>query len=195
MEYSTWVSLMRWPFFSRVRLRVFSRKGGWLMVPAAADQGVHPGGKLRRGEGLGHIVVGPVHQARDLVHLLGPGRQHDDADAGIGGPDAAAYLEAVDARQHHVQQGHQGVRIGVELIQGLLAGLGLHHLIARPAQVDDDKTADAGFILQDHYLSHGSDVPFFRFYAPHRATIRLKHWRRVSSSRRQEAAPSSSSPA
>ena len=37
MEYSTWVSLMRWPFFSRVRLRVFSRKGGWLMVPAGGS--------------------------------------------------------------------------------------------------------------------------------------------------------------
>ena len=37
MEYSTWVSLMRWPFFSRVRLRVFSRKGGWLMVPGGSS--------------------------------------------------------------------------------------------------------------------------------------------------------------
>ena len=34
MEYSTWVSLIRWPFFSRVRFRVFSRKGGCRISPA-----------------------------------------------------------------------------------------------------------------------------------------------------------------
>ena len=33
MEYSTCVSLMRWPFFSSVRLRVLSRNGGWLISP------------------------------------------------------------------------------------------------------------------------------------------------------------------
>ena len=33
MEYSTWVSFTRWPFFSSVRFRVLSRKGGWLISP------------------------------------------------------------------------------------------------------------------------------------------------------------------
>ena len=33
MEYSTWVSLIRWPFFSSVRFRVFSRKGSCRISP------------------------------------------------------------------------------------------------------------------------------------------------------------------
>ena len=33
MEYSTWVSLIRWLFFSSVRLRVFSRKGSCRISP------------------------------------------------------------------------------------------------------------------------------------------------------------------
>ena len=33
MAYSTWVSLIRWPFFSRVRFRVFSRKGSCRISP------------------------------------------------------------------------------------------------------------------------------------------------------------------
>ena len=33
MAYSTCVSFTRWPFFSNVRLRVFSKKGGWLISP------------------------------------------------------------------------------------------------------------------------------------------------------------------
>ena len=35
IEYSTWVSLTRWPFFSSVRLRVLSRNGGWLISPVS----------------------------------------------------------------------------------------------------------------------------------------------------------------
>ena len=42
MPYSTWVSFTRWPFFSRVRLRVFSRKGGWLISSAETDSSSPP---------------------------------------------------------------------------------------------------------------------------------------------------------
>ena len=37
---------------------------------AAAHEGIYPGGKLRRREGLGHIVVRAGHQAGHLIHLL-----------------------------------------------------------------------------------------------------------------------------
>ena len=47
MEYSTWVSLMRWPFFSRVRFRVFSRKGGWLSSPVACGGSPPPERRIR----------------------------------------------------------------------------------------------------------------------------------------------------
>ncbi|CAN4002036.1 hypothetical protein ICNMLN_ICNMLN_10855, partial [Dysosmobacter welbionis] len=50
---------------------------GDLLSAGPAEQGVHTGGKLCRGEGLGHIVVGAGHQSRHLVHLLGTGGEHD----------------------------------------------------------------------------------------------------------------------
>ena len=110
---------------------------------------------FRRGKGLGHIVVGAGHQARHLVHLLGPGGEHNDADAGIRGPDAAADLKAVDTGQHNVQQRHSGIRILLQPLQRILAGLRLDDVISSPAQIDHDKAADAGFILQNQYLLHG----------------------------------------
>ena len=73
---------------------------------------------------------------------------------GVGGADAAADLKAVDAGQHHVQQGHPGVPVVVQLFQRLLARLGLHHLIAGAAEIDDDKAANAGLIFQYQYLFH-----------------------------------------
>ena len=89
------------------------------VAAGAAEQGVHAGGQLGRGEGLGHIVVRAGHQAGHLVHLLGTGGEHDDADFVVGGPDAAADLKAVDVRQHDVQQGHPGVRVVLQLLQRL----------------------------------------------------------------------------
>ena len=84
---------------------------------------------------------------KGFVHLLRPGREHDDTDTQIGGPDTAAHLEAVDAGQHDVQQGHPDIRVLLQLFQGLLAALGLDNIVARPAQIDNDKAADAAFIL------------------------------------------------
>ena len=115
----------------------------------APEQGVHPGGQLRRGEGLGHIVIGPGHQPRDLVHFLGPGGEHDDADLFVSRPDAAADLEAVHIRQHDVQQGHTHVGVQAQLLQGLLPGAGLDGLIPGAVEVDDHKASDVRFILQD----------------------------------------------
>ena len=73
---------------------------------------------------------------------------------GVGGPDAAADLEAVDARQHDIQQRHPDIRVLLQLLQRLLAGLRLDDLVPGPAQIDDDKAADAGFILQNQNFFH-----------------------------------------
>ena len=122
--------------------------------PGPAEQRVHPGGQLRRGEGLCHIVVGTGHQSRHLVHLLGAGGQHNDADLCVGDPDPAADLKAVDSGQHDVQQRHLGIRILLEPLQCLLAGLCLDDVISGPAQVNDNETADAGLVFQNQNLFH-----------------------------------------
>lgn len=40
----------------------------------------------------------------------------------------------------------------LQLLQRLLAGLRLNYLVAGAAEIDDDKAADAGFVLQDQYF-------------------------------------------
>ncbi len=129
MAYSTWVSLMRWPFFSRRAVAGVQHEGRLADLAVVADvaadaavEGVHAGGQLGGGEGLGDIVVGAGHKAGDLVHLLGAGGEHDDADVRVGRADAAADLEAVDVRQHDVQQGHTDIGVLAQLLQRLLAG-------------------------------------------------------------------------
>ena len=101
---------------------------------------VDAGGELRRREGLGHIVVRPGHEARHLVHLLGPGREHDDADLLIGGTDVAADLKAIHIRQHNIQNGNAGVWMFLQTVQRLLTGTGLNGVIPGPLQVDHHKT-------------------------------------------------------
>ena len=63
--------------------------------------------ELLGGEGLGEVVVGPGLETGDDVVGVGPGRHHDDGDVG-GAADRPAHLEAVDARQHDVDQHHVG---------------------------------------------------------------------------------------
>ena len=127
---------------------------------AAAHQRVHACRQLGRGEGLCHIVVGAGHQARHLVHFLGAGRQHDDANSGVVGPQTAAYLKPIDAGQHHVQQRYPDILLGLQLFQRFLAAFGLDDLVSGAAQIDDDKATDIGFILQYQYLSHGVLLSF-----------------------------------
>ncbi len=117
MANSTCVSLMRRPLFSSVRLRRLSVKGlvddnfGICLGRAAdaAEQRVDARRQLGGEKGFGDIVVRAGHKARDLVHLLRARREHDDADGLVRRTDAAADLEAVDIRQHDVQNGHAGV--------------------------------------------------------------------------------------
>ena len=122
----------------------------------AAVERVDARRQLGGGEGLGDIVVRAGHKARDLVHFLRARREHDDADGLVRRTDAAADLEAVDIRQHDVQNGHAGVRVFLQALKRLAAGPGLDGLIARPLEIDDDEAADADLVLQNQYLFHAS---------------------------------------
>ena len=81
----------------------------------------------------------------------------------------------------------------LQLFQRLLARLGLDDLIPGAAQIDDDKTADAGLVLQYHYLFHGVSFQYFSVLQP--LTARLKFWRSSASSSPTSDAPPSSSAA
>ena len=70
-------------------------------------------------EGLGHVIVRPVFQAEDLVHILALGREHDDGHVALFA-DALANLNPIDFGQHHVQQ-DQVERLGRKLGKRLFA--------------------------------------------------------------------------
>ena len=87
-----------------------------LGLVVAAQPGAHPGDELLGLERLHDVVVGAGLQAHDDVDGVGLGRQHDDRHAGLG-PDLAADLEAVDAREHDVEE-HQVGAVVTERADG-----------------------------------------------------------------------------
>jgi len=71
------------------------------------EKSAHPGEELAHGEGLGEVVVGPDLEAEHAVDLLGAGGEDQDRDDAVAA-DAAAYLQAIERRQHPVQDDQVG---------------------------------------------------------------------------------------
>jgi hypothetical protein len=84
-------------------------------VPARA-----PGQQLAEVERLGEVVVGAGVEAGDAVLDGVAGGQHQDRRQHPGGTEPVAGLEAVDARQHHVEH-DRVVGVGVRHPEGVLA--------------------------------------------------------------------------
>ena len=116
-----------------------------------AQQGVHPGGQLAGAERLREVVVGADRQPDHQVGLGVPSGEHQHRDRPVP-LDPSAHLEAVEARQHEVEDdevglerlagGHRG-----EPVPGDLHG---EPLAAQPGR---DRLGDRGFVL-DH--QHGA---------------------------------------
>ena len=73
----------------------------------APQHGVHARDELGGGEGLDDVVVGPEAEADDAVGLLAAGGQQDHRDVAHLA-QSRHHLQAVEARQHHVE--HDQVR-------------------------------------------------------------------------------------
>ncbi len=101
--------------------------------------------ELLRGERLGEVVVGAGLQTGDHVVRVGAGRHHHDRHVARAA-QVAAQLEAVDARQHDVDQ-HDVARLTLEEDDRRLAAV---RLVDRPALVLErqlDRGADALVVL------------------------------------------------
>ena len=92
------------------------------MLVHAADNGADARHDLARGERLDDVVVRADIQAENAVRILVLGGDHQDWNIGHR-TDAAAYVQAVDAREHDIQQ-HQRGGGRVKQGQRLLAGAG-----------------------------------------------------------------------
>ena len=85
-------------------LEALLRRGGFGGAGAGAPQDrAHAREQLAGVEGLRHVIVGADVEAGDAVRVLAARREHDDGDV-VSSADAAAHLEAVDARKHDVEE-------------------------------------------------------------------------------------------
>ena len=110
-----------------------------------ADGGADPGQELVRAEGLGEVVVRPQIQRGDLVPLVGAGGDHHHRQAGPTA-QAAENVQAIHVRQAEVQNDQIGT-VGGDHGKRLLAGLGLHGLIAIVIENRGNEVRDALLIL------------------------------------------------
>ena len=123
----------------------------------AAVQGINSGSQLCRRERLGNIVVSTGHKAGNLVHFLGAGSQHNDAQLLVGGTDLPANFKTVHiAGNHDIQDHNAYIRIVCNGIQGLLTGSGFNDIIACTLQIDHHKAADIQFIFHNQNFFHVS---------------------------------------
>ena len=125
-----------------------------LAVRPAPEQGADAGQQFVEGERLGQIVVGAAAQPFDLVMDAVLRRQHENQALRPLPPEAAADLDAVDRRQHHVEDDQRIAMVAAEL-QRLFAVVG---------NVDDEpfglepaleEADDAWVVLDEQQLCHG----------------------------------------
>src|SRR5215210_8519073 len=127
----------------RGALRLTTLGGG------SAQDGLHARDELARVERLRHVVVGADFEADDLVHVLVPGRQHQDRDVGLL-TDATADLDPVDVREHQVEHDQRGLL----LLHGgerLRAVRGAADFVAGVLAVERDEGCDRGLVLHDEH--------------------------------------------
>ena len=124
------------------------------------QQGPDAGRELLGGERLGEVVVGAGLEPGHHVVGVGPGGDHDDRDVAVAA-DRPADLEAVDAREHDVDQ-HDVGGVAVERVEGVLAVVGLLDGPALVLEGHLDRGADA-FVVFD-----GQDAGTHRPIVPDR---------------------------
>ena len=120
---------------------------------AAAQQGADARLQLQNVEGLCQIVVRAVLKAKQLVHVLRAGSEHDNGNVRKF-PNGAAGGQPVDLRHHDVQHDEPDVRIARQL-DGLASVASGDDLIAVVLQVEANALDQQLFIIYDQYF-HGS---------------------------------------
>ena len=91
----------------RVQLEVADLQHGRTLARTAPQQRPQPGGQLGEGERLDQVVVGAgVETAHPITHAVARG-EHQHRRPALARTQLAAYLEAVEQRQHRVE--HDGV--------------------------------------------------------------------------------------
>src|SRR3954447_22835513 len=102
---------------------------------------------------LGDVVVGSDLEAEDLVSLVAASGEHDDRHLAAASK-ATADLDSVDSRQHHVEN-HEVEALGRELVQGLPAVQGGHHLVAVTAKRIGEERLNRLLVVDQQHSGDG----------------------------------------
>ncbi len=115
--------------------------------PDSLQDAVDAGVELAVAEGLRDVVLGVQLQTLDLALLIVQGGEHDDRD--VGQPaQAAGQLEAVEVREHHVEEDHVGVEL-LHLAEGAAPGPGHAHFEAEVAKGGVEQEGDVLLVVDD----------------------------------------------
>src|SRR5262245_26184392 len=115
---------------------------------AAAQRRLDPGAQFARAVRLGDVVVRAELEPQDLLSLERLGRQHDDRRADAGAPDLPTDLEAVLARQHHVEE--DGIeRLFDRMAAPALAVVHDEHVVALRPEVVFERHLNTLLVLDD----------------------------------------------
>ena len=140
--------------FSHDRVYIVAALGRFHGIADAHAQGQHLGGTadgvdhVGEVERLDQIIVGAQLHGfhRALHHVVGA--HHDDDGGGVFALDLAQHFDAVNAGQHHVQQGQVGF-FGGKNLHGFLAAHGDEHFEALLAQRPADGAEREGLVVHD----------------------------------------------
>ena len=120
---------------------------GWFGIAGALEDPLDAQHELGRREGLREVVVGTGRQARDSIVDEAPRREDDDRRP-IGPADRAQDGEAVDLRQHDVQD-DEDRHLECDRRERAPAIGRLHHAIARPLEVRPHEADDLYVVVDD----------------------------------------------
>src|SRR5699024_4524543 len=112
----------------------------------AAQVGGHAGAQFIEGNGLGHVIVAPGGEARDLVRVGDAGGEDEDR-AAHELADGAAEVKPVAARQVDVER--YDVRAAGGLFHGLVAARRREHEVAEHGKIVAQKGDHVRFVVDD----------------------------------------------
>ena len=123
--------------------------------PHPAEQRLHPRQQLAHTEGLGEVIIRAHLQPHHLVNLIGAGGEHQHRDVLLLA-QAPAHLEAIQPRQHHIQQNEVWMlRLGQ--FQRVDAIARREHRIPLAAEVVFQRLAQREFIFDnENFFWHDS---------------------------------------
>ena len=90
----------------RVDLQVVDLQDRRFDLVPAPHQRPHPGEQLLQLKGLGQVIIGPQVEAANLVFQGSASREHQHMDLEFIAPPSLQQTQAVDLRQHQVEDHH-----------------------------------------------------------------------------------------